>query len=467
MRVYTNKTFRGGISDEEDKGIRGSFKFGRALDIHKKIDSLSCQQAMRMESGTTVTDLVLFMVPCSDGNSYHFGSSGRIYRRTPAGVWSLVFTDPAGRIRGAEEWKGNSAHTFLYWATDINLRRKLIPGAVGWTDVTEVGTNLLHSAAWHSMVVGAGRQGDLFICNRDRLAMVDFTHTATPEAVRIIPGNLTKCLEATDKDIIFGSVKASDAEEGYLWVWNTLLMAWRKRKRIPVKGVNALVISEIMIAQAGTDGEIFFSDLVRTQPIIAFPAGGRVNPGGVTTKGNLAIFGVFGGGNPGIYSYGRTRKNRVFAMNLDYLLSPATVDEIGAVKMVGKDLLASWRSGTTFGVDVVDLANKASAVFESLDFTGGDPFMEKIFEHIKVTMRPLPSGCSVRMRFRINKRGDWIAARLGDGTEVFNVVGETEAVFNVNEAGEIYEVRAELFPSGNLTPDILSINNYFTSREKF
>ena len=47
MPVYRIKSFRGGISDEEDKGIRGSFKFGQGLDIHKKIDSLSCQQAMK------------------------------------------------------------------------------------------------------------------------------------------------------------------------------------------------------------------------------------------------------------------------------------------------------------------------------------------------------------------------------------------------------------------------------------
>lgn len=466
MKIYTNNSWRSGLSDEESRGVRGSAKFLQNCDIHKRLDSLSCQQAMRQESGTIVVDLVLFMVSCSDGNSYHFGDTGRIYRRTSAGVWSLVFTDTE-RITGAEEWKGNSANTFLYWATTTALRRKLIPGLANWTDV-ETRATTLTSALWHPMVVGAGRQGDLFICNRDRLAMVDFNHVFTSDAVRIIPGNSTTCLVATDEDIIFGSANDNDAEEGYLWAWNTLLKAWRKRKRIPVKGVNALVISEIMIAQAGINGEIFFSNLVQQQPIIAFPGGGQVNPGGVTTKGNLAMFGVFGSDRCGVYSYGRTRTNRSFALNFDYVLSHGKLTgiEIGAVKMVGRNLLVSWRDGTTFGVDVEDVV-KAPAIFESLDFDGGQQFMEKLFEHIKIKTRPLPAGTSVRMRFRMNKSGDWILAKLGNGAESFNTANGTEAIFNVNEVGEIYEVRCELSPSGNNSPEVLSINSYFTNREEF
>ncbi len=469
MQIYLIKSWRGGVSDEETRGIKGSGKFLRGCNIHKKLDSLSCQQAMKKESETTVIDLILFMVPCSDGNSYHFGDTGKIYKRTSAGVWSLVYTDPDGKIKGAEEWKGNltGANSYLYWATDTKLKRKPIPGLADWTDVSTVAATLT-SADWHSMVVGAGKQGDLFTCNKDKLAMVDYTHTYTGEAVKIIPGNITKSLIATDEDLIIGSVKEDNAEEGYLWAWNTLLMAWRKRKRIPTKGINALLISEIIIAQAGLNGEIFFSDLVHQLPITAFPGGGQVNPGGVTTKGNLALFGVYGSSvQNGIYSYGRTAKNRVFALNLDYILTPATIDEIGAIKMIGTDLLASWKSGTSYGVDVVDTANKASAIFESLDFDGGQASIKKTFHNIKLTMLPLPTGCSVKAKFRLNKKGDWVAAKLGDGSETFNTAGETEAIFNVGEDGEIYEVRIELAPSSNDSPEILSIATYFDMREEY
>ena len=456
MPVYRIKSFRGGISDEEDKGIRGSFKFGQGLDIHKKIDSLSCQQVMKKESGTIVTDLILFIVPCSDGNSYHFGDTGKIYKRTSAGVWSLVYTDTNGKIKGAEEWNG-----YLYWATDTNLARKPIPGATDWSDAVPAWQTTLTSVDWHSMLVGAGVQGALFICNKDKLAMVGYDGSFTSEAVKIIPNNITKCLISNDEDLIFGSVKADNAEEGYLWAWNTLLLAWKKRKKISVKGVNALTMTEAIFAQAGSDGEIFFSDLVNTLPIIAFYGGGQVNPGAATNKGNLAIFGVYGSSNPGIYSYGRTRKNRVFALNLDYILTPATITEIGAVKMVGSDLLVSWKSGTTYGVDVIDTANKATAIYESLDFDADSPERQKIFTQVKLVMKSLPTGCSVKVKYRVNKGNSFVGATLGDGTETFNIEGATEAIFNTGNEGYIYEVRVELYPSGNTTPEILSVNNIF------
>jgi len=44
MPVYEVKQFRGAISDYEDKGIPGAFKFGSGLDVRKVVDSISCNQ---------------------------------------------------------------------------------------------------------------------------------------------------------------------------------------------------------------------------------------------------------------------------------------------------------------------------------------------------------------------------------------------------------------------------------------
>ena len=46
MIPYIIKSFRGGISDESDKGIAGSYKYGYNLDIHAKDDTLSCGSTM-------------------------------------------------------------------------------------------------------------------------------------------------------------------------------------------------------------------------------------------------------------------------------------------------------------------------------------------------------------------------------------------------------------------------------------
>ena len=459
MFSYVIKSFRGGKSDEESVGIRGSFKYGQSLDIHKKTDSLSCGQAMKKESGSVVTDLILFFVNASDGNTYGFGDTGKIYKRTSAGVWTLVYTDTNGGIKGADEWNGN-----LYWATDAKLSYKPFPGASDWSDVVHNWQSLT-SSDWHTMKVGAGVQGDLFICNSDKLAMVDYTGVFTDNAVLIIPNNITKCLDSDDTDIIIGSVVNGDAEKGYLWAWNTLLENWKKRKKIPFKGVNALVTTERMLAQAGEDGGLFFSDMINSFPIMTFSPGGKTNPGGVTNKGNLAMFGIYNADESGIYSYGRTEANRVKAMNLDYVLSMGKLTgiEMGAITMSGDDLLASWKDGATYGVDVVDSANKANAVYKSLDFDAGTPSISKSFTQVKLVMKPLPVNCLIKVKYRVNKTGSWVKAYLQDGSETFSTQDATVAVFNTGATGEIYEVRVELYPNVNDTPEIMSITSYFDS----
>lgn len=44
--AYEIMFFSGGLSDYEDRGVKGAFKFGSNLDIRKAIDSLSCKQAL-------------------------------------------------------------------------------------------------------------------------------------------------------------------------------------------------------------------------------------------------------------------------------------------------------------------------------------------------------------------------------------------------------------------------------------
>lgn len=52
MPSFEIKYFRGGLSDSEDEGIRGAFKFASNLDIRKRVDSLTSTQALMDELGT-------------------------------------------------------------------------------------------------------------------------------------------------------------------------------------------------------------------------------------------------------------------------------------------------------------------------------------------------------------------------------------------------------------------------------
>src|SRR3990167_1858829 len=199
--LFRIKSFRGGLSDWENTGIAGSFKFASNIDIRKAIDSLSCQQTLTDDlAAGTMTGLDLFIVNCSDGSSYHFCANGRIYKRTSAGVYSLVYTDSDSVITGAAEWFNNAGNKFLYWTTATKLHRIRVDTApeepwVASVDATVNGqtypkTNLT-SATWHTM---KQINGNLYIANSALVAMVGYDDSYTTSALALIPSNVAKCL---------------------------------------------------------------------------------------------------------------------------------------------------------------------------------------------------------------------------------------------------------------------------------
>mgnify|MGYP001223814111 CR=1 FL=1 len=164
--IYSISDFKGGISEDRYKGIRGSFQFGYGLDIHSSNDVLRCQQKLKKDSGTTVTELILFFLATSNGRFLAFGDAGGIYEKI-SGTWTKVYTDSNGRISGAEEYNG-----YIYWATSTNLSRI----AIGGTFPGNVQHNwkTLESAEWHTMKSIAAL---LMICNNDWIATVNSQST--------------------------------------------------------------------------------------------------------------------------------------------------------------------------------------------------------------------------------------------------------------------------------------------------
>lgn len=542
MAVYEIKNFIGGISDYEGRGILGSFKFGANLDIRKDVDSLSCGQdlvdeglktagqspsasvspsasqspsaspsqtpspsasqspsssASRSPSpstgasdspsrspsasaspsasvspshsvspspspssglSTVYQDLVIAFVKASDGNTYQFGNTGFIYRRDSEGNVVQVYKDPAGAITGASEWY-SSSQTFLFFATKDILRKKDLDGRSDWNDVQDVGS--LEYNDYHTMTEAGG---SLIITNGSKLALVGYDQSFTNEAVNFIPGNISKTLVERNGRSITGSVRSSN----------------------PDKGINAMIDSEVPLAQVGNDGEIIFADMNDTIPAKRFPGGGKVNPYGVAnlveqanffeweqnalswidkqSVGNLSLWGVFGAsdGKNGIYSYGRKNKNKPFVMNLDHRMD---VDEIGALTVVDGVILASYRDGTDFGVKAVDPNNKAAGTYEGLDSPPTalkNPETPNNWKYVEIFGKPLPNNCSIEFYYRVDKSGDFVLAKTADDQDSFSVAGEKKAVFKIGADGQIYEPKLILYPHGNETPEVYRIRTYFT-----
>ncbi len=461
MAVYEITSFRGGLSDDEDKGIRGAFKFASNIDIRKRKDTLTTTQAYSEVTDITFEDIIRFWVKASDGNLYGFGNTGWVYKRDSDGNWSKPYKAPS-TIKGASEWFTSTGLTYMYFALDTALYRKELPGDSDWSDVNATGgypkTNLT-SADWHTMREAGGA---LVICNGSTLAMVGYDDSYTNEALDLLPGNIAKTIVERNGRSIIGSFRAE----------------------APTRGVNAAIDAELPLAQVGEDGEIFFADMTDSMPITAFPGGGVVNPGGVTneveqanlfeweqdalnfidkqTVGNMALFGVYNAdeGKGGVYSYGRKKKNHPFVLNLEYLFD---VTEIGALVHVDSINLLSYRDGDTFGVKMLDLNNKAQGVYEGLDFKAPvkKPLEITTWDQAEFLMAPLPAGASVEFWYKKDKYGDFIQARLGNGQASFDVEGGKKAVFNIGIDGDIFEPRLVLNPAGNLSPEIHRVHIHF------
>jgi hypothetical protein len=517
--IYEISSFTG-LSDYEDKGIKGAFKFGANLDVRKAVDSLSANQALIDEGFYTSTspsvsispsssvsrsfspspspsespstgeshspsttkspspslspsatksyspspspspsggattvfkDLIRFFVKCSDGYTYGFGSLGYIYRRDSDGFWMQVYKDANGAIKGAEEKPSSSKKKYLYWATDQTLKRKEIPGKNHWNDVETVNSNL-ESADWHTMKqIG----GALKICNRDMLGLVGYDDSYTNEALDLIPGNLSKTLVDRNGYSIVGSYKASD----------------------PDNGINSAIDAEYPLIQVGNNGYVYFANFSDSVAVKRFPGGGKTNPGGVCNEiespqlfsweetalswidkqsvGNMALFAVYGAdaGRGGIYSYGRRNKNKPFVMNLEYQLD---ADELGALCNVNGTTLVSYQDGTDYGVKAVDLDTKADAIYEGLDLKSKikTPSNITTWTIAELFMKPLPENTSVQFWYKINKTGDFVQAKLGNGNTNFTTTSGKKAVFLIQNEGEIFEPKVMTYSYGNTTPEI-------------
>ena len=477
MIPYIIKSFRGGISDEANKGIAGSFKNGYNLNIHGRADTLTCNLKMVSIGGTVITDLIKFFVTGSDGSLYAFGDQGKIYSKAENAAVTDLYTfvkrvDGAnGDIKGAALWGTNANDYYLMWATATSLARKRLYGSnsgMDWADRNENWSTTLTSTTWHTMKRACGA---LMIANERYLAMYAYDGSYTPQAMNIEPGQVIKALSERDDYVIMGSGNA-DEDDGYIWSWITTALNYVQKKKVPVAGVNALIDSEVMLLSGGYDGQLVYSDFVNTVPLHMSPFGGEVYPGAVTLYHGVAMFGMqnsyYDYAGAGLWTYGRVAKNRPMALNWEYRLSAdmagSSISRLGAVTMYNGLPYASWRTndGTTvqYGVDCASTTMMATAVYEGLEFDAQSPHLKKRFATAKLIIEPLPVSCSIAFKYKMDGATSWTTAKTASGSATFTNTGATSAEFIIGTEGKVAEFGVTLTPYLLTSPEVRAIIVY-------
>ena len=525
MSKYVIKSFRDSISDYEDKGISGAFKFGANCDIRKNVDSLSSTQALKDEglldgrspsaSVSPSTSVSSSISPSPSASSSPTPSPSA--SASPSASVSLspstthsasispspstssaltsTFRDlikyfvPA--IDGYTYGLGDTGYIYrrdadAYWTRVYKDENGEIKGASEWysdsgkiyiyfaTDKVLKRKPLPGRDDWNDVeIVGSDLTsadshdmreagGSLIIANGPTVALVGYDDSYTNNALDLIPGNIAKTIVERNGRSIIGTARASNL----------------------TRGVNGAIDAEVPIAQVGEDGEIFFADMNSTIPIKSFPGGGKVNPGGVTNQidqvnffeweqtalswidkqsvGNMALFAVYDADEGKGGIYTYGRKKKNQPLVLN-LEHQLDADELGAIINVNGVTLVSYRDGVDFGVKAVDPDTKATAIYEGLDLPAPVKEASEIttWKIVELFCDPLVDGTSLEFWYRVNKNGNFIQAKMQGGDIQFTSEGEKKAIFLIQAEGDIFEPRVVCNPIGNVSPEVYRIVIYF------
>lgn len=82
--------FTGGIAADSRIGLKNSFANAQGFDFRTSPSQISVLPGMTREDAGIMKDLVLNEVMVSNGVIYAYGDAGYIYRRSTAGVWSVI-----------------------------------------------------------------------------------------------------------------------------------------------------------------------------------------------------------------------------------------------------------------------------------------------------------------------------------------------------------------------------------------
>jgi len=465
-----------GLADSKFSGIAGSVAKMIGIDIHSEPGLIKIHQALAKDSPASganeVDELCRVRLAVSSGETFWFSyTSGKIWRRSTTGDWLLVHTTiatGADGCLGAAEYDG-----FIYWATAESLHRIPIANIATlahWTAnaVHDWATFTNKDAEFHPMVVRGLR---LFIGDANYVAKVyeDTGHQFVAKALDLRTPYRIKTMIEFDIDLLIGTFVNDNANKAQILRWDTYDdESWQTDDTIEENGINAFIKDDNYVyAQCGKYGRIYFYDGSRLIPYKRIPGDwsptktAEVYPQAVSTLLTIPVFGLSNGaGNPteqGVYSFGSYSKDYPKVLDLSYPVSAGLSDiEIGAVLAVGADLLVSWKSATSQGVDKLNWdAKYSSAYLETTILTPAEVrHFFKTTSEIFANYASLPANTGIGFKYKKKFDATYSAA--------MTVIDDTKLMQVRTKEGTIPEIAAlqlkiEFVVSGNNAPEIESI----------
>lgn len=329
MPLYEIKSFRGGISDYDDKGIDGAFKFASNLDIRKVQDNLSCQQALEEEALTagsrspsaspSPSSSPSLSPSASESPSPSSTPSPSASKSPSSSISASPSTTPSASVSASPSpstamtteirdlinffVKASDGYIYAFGDNGYIYRRDTdayyervykdpdgeIKGAAErfsssgkkylvWATATKLHQKEIPGESdWNDTDSESGWP-------KTNLDDVDW-HTMKSIGGSLMICNNTKLAMVGWDDsytnealnLIPGHLAKTIVERNGRTIIGTV------NSGDPDRGVNGAIDAEIPLAQVG-DGELFYADMQTSMPAKTLPGGGKVNPGGVANE---------------------------------------------------------------------------------------------------------------------------------------------------------------------------------------
>ena len=401
----------GGTADSKYQGVPYSQAAIVGFDLHSEPGILKSAQKLTKESGATIDEFVKVILPCSDGNTYLFSStSGKVWKRTSAGVYSLITTvAPAAgsaAVSDAEEKDG-----YILYAMANRLGRVAVPssGDVNWAVKDDNWATFTNGYTIHPI-----QKLNLlaYIGDKNLVAQVNESNVFSAAALDLEELYKVTTLSKFIRKLMIGTKVGDNVQEAPIFRWNTWSTSFQSPDDVPEVGINAWQeVDNGLLAHAGLKGNIYQyngEELIHLKRILGDWTGTKkaiVYLNAVGTFKAIPIFGLSNNdGNPanqGVYSFGSAGNNYPRVLDLTYPISQGALSnvEIGAIAPISADqFLVSWKDSnpvpTVYGVDILDLSNKYSGSYIETRILGMERGTRKDF-HVEVFYRSLPANTDI------------------------------------------------------------------------
>jgi len=459
----------GGIAYSKYQGMPNSVAQMVGLDIHSEPGIIKVNQKLTKESGSTVDDFVKCILPCSDGNTYLFGSTnGKIWKRTSSGVYSLLATAaPAAGAVGIMDAIEDAG--YIYYSMQSRVGRVAVGAPTDWTTRNDSWATFTKTDAEFHPFIKVNLVN--YIGDKKLIAQID-AGVFSADALDVESPLRTKCLGIFETALLIGTFIANNINVTQIFNWNTWSVSFDTADPVPETGINSFLKTDNdVLVNVGQKGSIYSyngSKLSRFKRINGDWSIGKtaqVHPNASVNYNALALFGMSNiANNPclqGIYSFGNYSPDLPAVMNLEFVISQNKTDtiEIGATIIVGDVLLVSWKDGSTYGVDKLDSTAKyASAYLESRMIM---PDRAKFTRFAKVTVayRTLPTGTSIDIKKSVN-HGSFVGSDETTATSLETVIdAQRQTVTTKVAITDASALQIRVFPvaSGNTAPEIESV----------